>query len=130
MTEQPIIEIYCDCSSGDPAHDRFIVAAYRRDHITRTPTPALWQPLKWWKGKQLRGVEQRIIAKQPGRSAWLQFRLRCDECLFDEQRNAAPREFMGRMFFVFDRLWEHDVSPLEISARGLIGQIDGLMDTP
>jgi hypothetical protein len=124
MTELPVIILYCKGTPGVP-HERFVVAAYQRTHTTPTPTPALWTPLPWWNGKQLRKVEvtRRNQPGTSGRLAWLGFRFDCAWCPSDELHVVDDRGCSGKIYAVFDGLWVHNVTPLEISVRGLVGQV-------
>jgi hypothetical protein len=124
MTELPIIDVYCD-GPPDAPHDRYTVARYQRTHGTPTTGPSLWSPLRRWSGGRTRNVEQEVISHQPGdpRRGFLRYRFRCDECGYDEIRNEDDRDVGDRVFAVFDGLWAHGVSPLEISVRGLVREI-------
>lgn len=124
MTELPIVVVYCDGSSGDP-HERFIVAAYQRTHTTPTAGPAAWIPLPWWDGRQLGKVEVTRHDDRPGapRRMWLGFRFRCAWCPSDELHVVDDRGGAARIYAVFDGLWGHNVTPLEVSVRGLLGHV-------
>jgi hypothetical protein len=125
MTDLPITVVYCEGSRDHP-HERFIVAAYQRTHTTPTTSPALWTPLPWWDGRQLRKVEVTRYDDRPGakRRMWLGYRFDCGWCPRDELRIVEDDRDVGDMIYaVFDGMWGHGVTPLEISVRGLLGQI-------
>jgi hypothetical protein len=121
VTDPPVVVVYCEGQTpGDP-HDRFIVAAYQRAHVTPTTTPALWAPLSQHAGIRLRAAE-RDVARWPTskRTNEVQHRYRCDRCDYDELRNDDPRDVGRRMFAVFDGLGGACPDPLEISVRALV----------
>lgn len=125
MTKLPVIVVYCQ-GPPDATHDRYIIAAYQRSHTTETPTPALWVPLREYRGVRLRNVEHYRHTTAPGftdRRAWLGFRFRCGRCPLDEKRSEDDRRVGDRIYAVFDGLWRHGVDPLEISALGLLREI-------
>lgn len=118
----PVIEVYCEGTKNVP-HERFVIAAYRRAHANSEVVTA-WIALEWWKNHRLRKVELPRHDETYGR-IWLSFQLPCRRCSLHEIRTSNDGTFAVRMYTAFDKLWSYGVDPLEISARGLLRELDG-----